>query len=50
MYLLSQCNSSIVSNGSFAWWGSFLGKEKAKVIAPEVWFGPDGYQDHQDII
>ena len=49
MYLLSQCNSSIVSNGSFAWWGSFLGKEKAKVIAPEVWFGPDGYQDHHDI-
>ncbi len=49
MYLLSQCNSSILSNGSFAWWGSFLGKDKSKVIAPEVWFGPDGYQDYQDI-
>ena len=49
LYLLSQCDSSILSNSSFAWWGSYLGKEKDKVIAPKTWFGPGGPQDFYDI-
>ena len=49
LYLLSQCNNSILSNGSFAWWGSFLGKKKDKVIAPKTWFGPEGPSDYSDI-
>ena len=49
MYLLSQCNNSILSNGSFAWWGCYLGKDKEKVVAPSAWFGPDGPHDYRDV-
>lgn len=49
LYLLSQCDSVIMSNSSFAWWGAWLGKEKEKVICPGMWFGPDGPQDYHDM-
>tara|TARA_R110002074_G_scaffold215494_1_gene385279 strand:- start:1148 stop:1933 length:786 start_codon:yes stop_codon:yes gene_type:complete len=49
LYLLSQCDSVIISNSSFAWWGAWLGKEKEKVICPGIWFGHDGPQDYHDI-
>ena len=32
LYSLSQCDSVIMSNSSFSWWGSFLGKKKEKII------------------
>lgn len=38
LYLLSQCDSLIICNSSFSWWGAFLGKNKQKVIAPKKWF------------
>ena len=38
--LMTQCNSAIISNSSFSWWGAWLGSEK-DVIAPSVWFGSD---------
>ena len=49
MYMLSQCDSVIMSNSTFAWWGAYLGKEKAQVIVPKIWFGPNGPQDYYDI-
>lgn len=49
MYMLSQCDNIIISNSTFGWWGAYLGKEKDVVIAPDVWFGPDGPQDYYDI-
>ena len=49
LYSLSQCDSVIMSNSSFSWWGAFLGKKKEKVICPDKWYGPKGPKDSQDI-
>ena len=49
LYSLSQCDSTIISNSSFSWWGSFLGKTKEKVICPDKWFGSRGPLDSYDI-
>jgi hypothetical protein len=41
MCLISKCNSHIIANSTFSWWGSWLGTDPdKKVIAPSVWFGP----------
>lgn len=34
---LSECDFAIISNSSFSWWGSYLGKNKI-TIAPSTWF------------
>jgi len=49
LYLLSQCDSLVICNSSFSWWGAYLGKDKEKVIAPKNWFGETGPKDYQDI-
>lgn len=46
---LSQCDSVVMSNSSYSWWGTFLGKKKNKVVAPKQWFGPKGPQNWQDV-
>jgi hypothetical protein len=49
--LIAICDNVIMSNSSFSWWGAYLNRNKGKkVIAPKVWFGPDGPQDQNDII
>ena len=50
LFALSQCDAIIMSNSTFSWWGSWLGKKKGKVIAPPIWFGIAGPQDLQDLI
>ena len=42
LFSLSICDSVIMSNSSFSWWGNWLGKKKEKTIAPKIWFGPKG--------
>jgi len=34
---ISQCDYAIISNSSFSWWGSYLGKNKI-TLAPNKWF------------
>lgn len=39
MYLMSQCQASIIANSSFSFWGAMLGEEKVFVIKPKKWIG-----------
>jgi hypothetical protein len=48
MKLMSKCRHFIIANSTFSWWGSVFGRSKL-VVAPKIWFGPDGPQDWQDI-
>lgn len=48
MNLMSLCRHFIIANSSYSWWGALLGGYDI-VIAPKIWFGPDGPQDWQDI-
>ena len=41
---MSLCDSHIIANSSFSWWGAFLGG-KGQTIAPKIWFGPKGPQN-----
>ena len=50
LYAMTQCDSMIMSNSSFSWWGSWLGIEKEKIIVPPIWFGIAGPTDIQDLI
>ena len=48
LYALSQCDSIIMSNSSFSWWGSWLGKSKEIIVSPDQWFGHKGPKDYDD--
>lgn len=49
LYFLSICDSIVMSNSSFSWWGAYLGKAKEVTYAPSRWFGSGGPQNYQDI-
>jgi hypothetical protein len=37
--IMTECQYGIVSNSSFSWWGTYLMKDRKKVIAPKYWLG-----------
>jgi hypothetical protein len=39
LFMLSMCDSHIISNSSFSWWAAWLG-EGEHVIRPQRWYGP----------
>lgn len=50
MWMMSLCRTNIISNSSFSWWGAFLNEnENKRVLAPSLWFGPNGPTPHDAI-
>lgn len=47
MCMMSMCQYQIMANSTFSWWGAWLSGSE-NVIAPRLWFGPDG-QDATDV-
>lgn len=52
--LMSFCNSSIIANGTFHWWGAWLGERPGVTglrIAPKQWFrDPEAQKQTGDIV
>lgn len=42
--LMSQSDACIISNSTFGWWGSFLGKDKL-TLAPDIWNRTDNLDE-----
>ena len=57
LFLMTKCNDFIIANSTYSWWGAWLA-DRGKVIAPDVWFGPnnshkslkDLYPEHWKLI
>ena len=47
MCLMSMCEYNIIANSTFSWWGAWIAGHD-RVIAPKLWFGPDG-EDASDL-
>lgn len=49
LWLMSQFKHYVMSNSSFSWWAVTLNEPAALVVAPDMWFGPKGPQDYEDV-
>ena len=46
MLLMSCCQSNIVANSSFSWWGAYMSKPDNIVCYPSQWFGPAAHNNN----
>ena len=41
LLLMSCCDSNIIANSSYSWWGAYFNRNKEKIVCyPSQWFGP----------
>ncbi len=48
--ILSECDTVIMANSSFSWFGAYLGKQHKQVYAPKLWFQDVAKHDTKDLL
>ncbi len=49
--MAKKCESNIIANSSFSWWGAYLNQSSNKIIiAPSIWFGSKLHHDVKDLL
>ena len=49
MFIMSMYRDNIIANSSFSWWSAWLNKNKNRVVAPKMWFGPKELLNTKDL-